>query len=98
MASRVGISPPKSPTLLDCLIPTLGSALFHGLDQPWAPVLKALRSHDGSAQVADLRTSANAEQTLPRYEIDSGPLTGEQKEEIRRLQPSGRMKRRESLF
>ncbi len=39
-----------------------------------------------------------AEQTLPRYEIDNGPLTDAQKDEIRRLQPAGRMKTRESLF
>ena len=49
-------------------------------------------------QVVHIALAQLAEQTLPRYEIDGGPLTGEQKEEIRRLQPSGRMKTRESLF
>ncbi len=39
-----------------------------------------------------------ANQTLPRYEIDNGPLTEEQMDEIRRLQPAGRMKTRERLF
>ena len=39
-----------------------------------------------------------ANQTLPRYEIDNGPLTEEQVDKIRRLQPAGRMKTRERLF
>ena len=39
-----------------------------------------------------------ARQTLPRYEADNGPLTERQMEEIRRAQPRGRMKVKESLF
>ncbi len=39
-----------------------------------------------------------ARQTLPRYEPDDGPLTEAQKKEIERLQPSGRMKVKASLF
>ena len=39
-----------------------------------------------------------ARQNLPRYEADSGPLTAEQKEAIHEMQPSGRMKVKESLF
>jgi len=49
-------------------------------------------------QVVHVALAHLARQTLPRYEIDNGPLTDEQMDEIRRLQPSGRMKTRESLY
>jgi hypothetical protein len=35
---------------------------------------------------------------LPRYEIDNGPLTRAQAAAIRRRQPAGRMKVKESLI
>lgn len=49
-------------------------------------------------QVVHVALAHLARQTLPRYEIDNGPLTDEQMDEIRRLQPSGRMKTRERLY
>jgi hypothetical protein len=49
-------------------------------------------------QVIHVALAHLAKQTLPRYEIDNGPLTEEQMDEIRRLQPRGRIKTRESLF
>ncbi len=49
-------------------------------------------------QVIHVALAHLAKQTLPRYEIDNGPLTDEQMDEIRRLQPAGRMKARERLF
>jgi len=49
-------------------------------------------------QVIHVALAHLAKQALPRYEIDNGPLTEEQMDEIRRLQPAGRMKTRESLF
>jgi len=49
-------------------------------------------------QVIHVALAHLAKQTLPRYEIDNGPLTEEQMDEIRRLQPAGRMKTRERLF
>ena len=49
-------------------------------------------------QVIHVALAHLAKQTLPRYEIDNGPLTDEQMGEIRRLQPAGRMKARERLF
>ena len=49
-------------------------------------------------QVIHVALAQLAKQTLPRYEIDNGPLTEEQMDEIRRLQPGGRMKTRERLF
>ncbi len=49
-------------------------------------------------QVIHVALALFARQTLPRYEADSGPLTDEQKNEIRRLQPGGRMKVNVSLF
>lgn len=49
-------------------------------------------------QVIHVALAHLAKQTLPRYEIDNGPLTEEQMDEIRRLQPAGRMKSREKLF
>lgn len=49
-------------------------------------------------QVVHVALANLARQTLPRYEADNGPLTEEQLDEIRRQQPSGRMKVRESLF
>jgi len=49
-------------------------------------------------QVIHVALAHLAKQTLPRYEIDNGPLTEEQMDEIRRLQPAGRMKPRERLF
>lgn len=39
-----------------------------------------------------------ARQTLPQYEPDDGPLTAAQEKAIERLQPSGRMKVKSSLF
>src|SRR3990170_7245996 len=49
-------------------------------------------------QVIHVALANFARQTLPRYEADNGPLTQEQMDEIRRLQPPGRMKVIESLF
>ena len=49
-------------------------------------------------QVIHVALANFARQTLPRYELDNGPLTQQQMDEIRRLQPPGRMKVRESLF
>jgi hypothetical protein len=49
-------------------------------------------------QVVHVALANLARQTLPRYEADNGPLTERQMEEIRRLQPQGRMKVKASLF
>ena len=49
-------------------------------------------------QVIHVALANFARQTLPRYEADNGPLTRQQMDEIRRLQPPGRMKVKESLF
>ena len=49
-------------------------------------------------QVIHVALAHLAQQALPRYEIDNGPLTDEQMDEIQRLQPAGRMKTRERLF
>lgn len=49
-------------------------------------------------QVIHVALASFARQTLPRYEADNGPLAQEQMDEIRRLQPRGRMKVRQSLF
>ncbi len=49
-------------------------------------------------QVIHVALAHFARQTLPLYEADNGPLTQQQMEEIRRLQPSGRMKVKERLF
>jgi hypothetical protein len=49
-------------------------------------------------QVVHVALANLARQTLPRYEPDDGPLTQQQMDEIRRLQPPGRMKVKESLF
>lgn len=49
-------------------------------------------------QVIHVALAQFARQTLPSYEPDDGPLTDAQKEEIERLQPSGRMKVEASLF
>lgn len=49
-------------------------------------------------QVIHVALASFARQTLPRYEADHGPLTRQQMDEIRRLQPPGRMKVKESLF
>ena len=43
-------------------------------------------------QVVHVALSNLARQTLPRYEADNGPLTRQQMNEIRRVQPPGRMK------
>ncbi len=48
-------------------------------------------------QVIHVALAHFARQTLPRYEIDNGPLTDEQMKEIRDRQPAGRMKVKESL-
>ncbi len=49
-------------------------------------------------QVVHVALANLARQTLPRYEIDNGPLTEKQMNEIDRLQPPGRMKVKSSLF
>jgi hypothetical protein len=49
-------------------------------------------------QVVHVALANLARQTLPRYEPDDGPLTRQQMDEIRRLQPPGRMKVLKSLF
>lgn len=49
-------------------------------------------------QIIHVALANFARQTLPRYEADNGPLTRRQMDEIRRLQPPGRMKVTESLF
>ncbi len=49
-------------------------------------------------QVVHVALANLARQTLPRYEADNGALTRRQMDKIRRLQPRGRMKVKESLF
>jgi len=49
-------------------------------------------------QVIHVALAQFARQNLPQYEPDDGPLTSGQMEEIRRLQPPGRMKTKESLI
>lgn len=49
-------------------------------------------------QVIHVALAQSARQTLPGYEPEYGPLTDAQKKEIERLQPSGRMKVKASLF
>ena len=49
-------------------------------------------------QVVHVALANLARQTLPRYEIDNGPLTERQQEEVRKLQPHGRMKVKDRLF
>lgn len=49
-------------------------------------------------QVIHVALAHFARQNLPQYEADNGPLTRQQMDEIRRLQPPGRMKVKESLF
>lgn len=49
-------------------------------------------------QVVHVALANLARQTLPRYELDDGPLTKEQMDAIDRLQPPGRMKVTKSLF
>jgi hypothetical protein len=49
-------------------------------------------------QVVHVALANLARQTLPRYEPDDGPLTRQQMNQIRRLQPPGRMKVLKSLF
>lgn len=49
-------------------------------------------------QVVHVALANLARQTLPRYEVDNGPLSEKQMNEIDRLQPPGRMKVKQSLF
>lgn len=49
-------------------------------------------------QVVHVALANLARQTLPRYELDDGPLTQAQMDAIDRLQPRGRMKVTKSLF
>ena len=49
-------------------------------------------------QVVHVALAILARQTLPRYEADNGPLSREQMDEIRRIQPPGRMEVKKSLF
>ena len=49
-------------------------------------------------QVVHVALANLARQTLPRYELDDGPLTQAQMDAIDRLQPPGRSKVIKSLF
>lgn len=49
-------------------------------------------------QVIHAALAQFAQQNLPRYEPDEGPLTPQQKDAIRKRQPAGRMIAKESLF
>lgn len=49
-------------------------------------------------QVVHVALANLAKQTLPRYDVDQGPLTQEQMDAIDRLQPPGRMKVKKTLF
>jgi len=49
-------------------------------------------------QVVHVALANLARQTLPRYELDDGPLTEEQMDAIDRRQPPGRIKVTKSLF
>lgn len=49
-------------------------------------------------QVIHVALATLARQELPQYEVDNGPLTAAQKKAVERLQPSGRMKVKDSLF
>lgn len=49
-------------------------------------------------QVIHVALATFARQALPQYEPDNGPLTAAQKKAVERLQPSGRMKVKDSLF
>jgi hypothetical protein len=49
-------------------------------------------------QVVHVALAKLARQTLPRYEVDEGPLAQNQMDAIDRLQPRGRMKVRKHLF
>ena len=49
-------------------------------------------------QVIHIALAQFARRNLPQYESDDGPLTPRQMEEIRRLQPRGRMKVKEALI
>lgn len=49
-------------------------------------------------QVVHVALASLARQTLPRYEVDEGPLTQAQMDAIDRLQPPERMKVKKSLF
>lgn len=49
-------------------------------------------------QVIHAALAQFARQNLPRYEVDDGPLTKEQKDTLREQQPPGRMTVKESLF
>ncbi|MEO8145372.1 MAG: hypothetical protein ABI654_14270 [Betaproteobacteria bacterium] len=49
-------------------------------------------------QVVHVALARLARQTLPRYELDNGPLTEAQKDAVDRLQPPGRGKVTKSLF
>jgi hypothetical protein len=49
-------------------------------------------------QVVHVALASLARQTLPRYQLDEGPLTQAQMDAIERLQPPGRMKAGKRLF
>ena len=49
-------------------------------------------------QVVHVALANLARQTLPRYEVDDGPLTKEQLAAIDRLVPQGRLKPSKKLF
>lgn len=49
-------------------------------------------------QAIHLALARLAKETLPRYEVDDGPLSTKQLSAIKRLEPPGRMLAKEKLF
>ena len=49
-------------------------------------------------QVIHVALAKFARETLPRYEMDDGPLTKAQEKTIKKMVPQGRMKVQKSLF
>ena len=49
-------------------------------------------------QAIHLALARLARETLPRYEVDNGPLSAKQLSAIKKLEPQGRMRAHEKLF
>lgn len=97
MGTKHSVSKRKRPTGSGILLRYRETDTAYGVSRRTATRLAKVLGLS-ETQVIHVALAQFARQNLPRYEPDDGPLAAEQKDAIRKLQPSGRMTVKESLF
>lgn len=97
MASKPAAARSKTPTAQGVLLRYREADTPYGVTRQTTSAL-ARTMGLSETQVIHAALAQFARQNLPRYAADNGPLTTEQKTAIRKKQPAGRMRVKESLF